>query len=75
VYAACLREYIFLNHAGWLTVGKVCSGEAADDGCSSPCFTSMEIAVKPNRAASADPRGLSESVASSTSGEEVGTSC
>ena len=59
---------------GTLTVGKVCSGEAADDGCSSPCFTSMGIAVKPNRVASADdPRGFSESAASSTAGE-IGTS-
>ncbi len=55
-------------------MGKVCSGEAADDGCSSPCFTSMGIAVKPNRVASADPRGFSESVASSIAAEEVGTS-
>ena len=24
----------------------MCSGEAAEDGCSSPCFTSMGMAVK-----------------------------
>ena len=55
-------------------MGKVCSGEAADDGCSSPCFTYMGIAVKADAAALAgiDPRGFSESGASPTTGEEVG---
>ena len=59
-----------------LTVGKVCSGEAADDGCSSPCFTSMGMAVKADRVALAgdDPTGSSESGAPSTAGEEVGSS-
>ena len=56
-------------------MGNVCSGEAADDGCSSPCFTSIGMAVKADTLALAgEPGGSSVSGASCAAVGEVGRS-